>query len=678
MPTYEVTSPDGKIFEVTAPEGASEQDVLSYAQSQFGKQEVLPQEPAKEKLYGGGKVSQTRSALAGAGDIATMGFSDEIKAGLQGLVRGGLDPNITIPQAYDFFLNKARQEGGQLQEENPKTYLAGQIAGGLGTAVAMPSTITRGVSQLAGKTLPKQLATMAGVGGVSGGTHAFGSGEGGAQERLADVPSGATYGVFGGLFGVGGAKAIGGLAERALKAFSKKAPTITKGLKPEIAQERLIQSQEMLPAVPNVPKAISKVGGQLSKDFGADLDVALDLYKKGDISLAELYGKRTSSLAQGAAVYPSGRAVAEDFLGKKTAGSYDRVLSSIRKNISGVDNYFTNADDLLNVGRLKASPQYAKAYQDVITDKNVIAIPEVQDALNKAYKKFPSELQDASPDSIQALDYAKRILDDQIGKAQRAGESNFARSRTMIKNQLLEAMDNASPSYKKARSIAGDYLSIDNAMEQGRQALKTDSEILQKTYKSLSEPEKQAYKIGLGKAIRDEVGKVSEGANPYKRILGSPEKQKRISQVLSPEEYVNFERSLKAEDRLFQLRNKVLGGSPTADKLEAQKLIESGAIDSITGVPQKTFIDALLQFKTKLLDGLNDNTAAKVSEILYETDPIKKLQIIDGLKGSKDFTQQEKELVKRAYSLIAPRYDALKVSGMATGGAVSSQMAGEE
>lgn len=36
MPTYEITSPDGRRFEVTAPEGASQADVLAYVQQQAG------------------------------------------------------------------------------------------------------------------------------------------------------------------------------------------------------------------------------------------------------------------------------------------------------------------------------------------------------------------------------------------------------------------------------------------------------------------------------------------------------------------------------------------------------------------------------------------------------------------------------------------------------------------
>lgn len=681
MPTYEVTAPDGSIFEVTAPEGASEQEVMSYAQSNFQPEppQAPTQEPEKAPLYGGGITSDIRAGLAGASDIAAMGFADEAKGFVQGQIRGALDPNLTREQATDFFTQKARQEASQLQEENPYVYTGGQVAGGLGTALLTPAAVTRGVTQLAGKTLPRQLAAIGGVGGVSGGTYGFGSGEGSPQERLANVPESAAYGVAGGMLGVGASKAIRPLTERAKGLFSKSKPTPNlKGKASQDVIETLVEKQQLPEVIENVPKAYGKVGKQLSQDFGADLDIALDAYKKGDISLAELYGKRTSSLAQGAAVYPAGRAPAEEFLNKKAAGSYERVLSGVRKNISGVDNYFTNADDLINAGRAKAAPQYAKAYEDVIQDANILATPEIQSALNTAYKKYPSELADAAPDSIKALDYAKRVLDDQIGKAKRAGEANFSRSRTSIKNQLLEVMDASSPDYKKARGIAGDYLSIDNAMEEGRKALKTDSESLQRVYKGLGEQEKQAYKIGLGKSIRDEIGKVNEGSNPYKRILGSPEKQKRISSILSPEEYKNFERGLRAEDRLFQFRNKVLGGSPTADKLEAQKLIEGGAVDAITGVPQSTFKEAIKSFATKLTDGLNDKTAAKVSEILYETDPVKKLEILDALKQAKNFTPDERALVERSYSLIAPKYDALKISGITTGGAVGSQMAGEE
>jgi hypothetical protein len=39
MPAYDVTAPDGRVFEVNAPEGASEQDILAYAQRMFSEME---------------------------------------------------------------------------------------------------------------------------------------------------------------------------------------------------------------------------------------------------------------------------------------------------------------------------------------------------------------------------------------------------------------------------------------------------------------------------------------------------------------------------------------------------------------------------------------------------------------------------------------------------------------
>lgn len=35
MPTYHVTTPDGHVYEVNTPDGASEQDAISYVQSQM-------------------------------------------------------------------------------------------------------------------------------------------------------------------------------------------------------------------------------------------------------------------------------------------------------------------------------------------------------------------------------------------------------------------------------------------------------------------------------------------------------------------------------------------------------------------------------------------------------------------------------------------------------------------
>ena len=50
MATFQVTAPDGRVFEITAPEGATEQQVVEYAQQQFSTAPTQPQEPQQRSL----------------------------------------------------------------------------------------------------------------------------------------------------------------------------------------------------------------------------------------------------------------------------------------------------------------------------------------------------------------------------------------------------------------------------------------------------------------------------------------------------------------------------------------------------------------------------------------------------------------------------------------------------
>jgi hypothetical protein len=68
MPEYVVTDPSGKEFVVTAPDGASQDEVLQYAQQNFGQQAAAPQEDA-------GMMSQIKSALGKAAIPTALGIA---------------------------------------------------------------------------------------------------------------------------------------------------------------------------------------------------------------------------------------------------------------------------------------------------------------------------------------------------------------------------------------------------------------------------------------------------------------------------------------------------------------------------------------------------------------------------------------------------------------------------
>jgi hypothetical protein len=94
MPDYIVTSPQGKKYRITAPEGATQDQVLAYAQKQFAE----PQAPQGEGSALAGTVQGALNVGAHAVETPIVGL-----AGLAGMVKGALTPGETAAnqsQAY--------------------------------------------------------------------------------------------------------------------------------------------------------------------------------------------------------------------------------------------------------------------------------------------------------------------------------------------------------------------------------------------------------------------------------------------------------------------------------------------------------------------------------------------------------------------------------------------------
>lgn len=655
----------------TQPE---QNDMSSYSDAEL--MAMYQQEQPKQDISLGQRAGNLWEGIKRG---ATFGFGDEAQAGIAALYAGLASPDLTVRDAYGQALEELRAEYDLAREQTPWTTGIGEFGGALTTGIAAtPRAVTGALSNAATKGFLPRAGTTSAIGAASGGLYGYGTGQGSAEERASNAAFMGALGAGGGFVGSGVGSGVEALARTPLA--QKMADVIARRAKPKnqlvakTAQE-IAEAQDDIAPIVGGQSAYGKIGKQLKKDFGSDYESAMKAYKEGDISLADLYGSRTRTLAQGAAQYPSGKAAAQKYFDEKIGGSYDRILSTVNKNIADIDNYLTTVDDIVFAGQTKARPLYEKAYQGQVDIKGTLP-QEVTSAIAAARRQYPSELQGLPDNSVKVLDYAKRALDDQINTAQRAGKNNFARSRTVVKNDLLDLIDNQVPDYKEARRVSGDYLTITGAMDSGRKALKTDAELLKKQMEGLNDVEKSAFLTGVSKAVRDEVSKIGDNANPYKRIMGSPEKRKKLQAVLSPSQYKNLETSLKAEDRLFKMRNEVLGGSPTAGKLEAKNMISSGvnAVDDIAQVPRKTMIAGLKM----AFDGLDDKTAGKVSEILYETDPVKKLQIIDKIKGAKDFTPQEKALVQKAYFESADKFDILKTTSIEAGGIAPAIVEGQQ
>lgn len=652
-------------FDMSGGEGQSTMqgnpgaDMLPEGFRPMEQEESLPEgfRPYNEQAE---KPSKLKSFGIGASQTATMGLGDEALSAIQ-----ALSPNQTYEQA----LQGNRQNIVEARQ-NPISYGLGEVAGVIPTAIAGAGLVPAKLAATAA-TMPLRAAA---TGGISGAVYGFGTGEGSGQERLRQA---GTSGVIGAAVGPAGSYVggkLGPLASRAMGLFKKPTQAVQAPL-----TELVEQAQSKIPATTYSTlsadnKALNLVENAIKNDFPDNWQQVLTAWKESDIPLAELYGSNTTSLAKGSAQFPSGQAKAEKYFDAKIGGSAERAVKAIP---ASVDEFYITADDLLAKGQAKAAPLYEKANAQMVQPTAIFQAPEVQSAIASARKAYPSEL-DALPDnSVKVLDYAKRVLDDQIGAAQRSGEKNFARARTLIKDQLLQEIDNQVPDYKQARAVAGDYLSVNKAMDDGLDFLKasSDAELIAKKLAKMTDKEKEAYKIGVGKSIRSAIENKSEGVNPFNAVMGSPEKQKRLMKVYTPDELHQLQRGLKAEDKLFKMRNQVLGGSPTTGKAIAAAQIAAGGEEALsalaTGNIKGAGLSVIKSNVAKAFSGLNDKTAEAVSKLIYETDPVKKLALIEKMTNNKSFSEAEKQAVKQVYftaqNLIKP-----KVAGSASAAVLAS------
>ena len=80
MPTYVVTAPDGKEYEITAPEGATQEQVLAYAQQNYSKPAEKPQRSLAQET--GRQLGLTaRAGITGLASLPAM-MAEPVAAGV--------------------------------------------------------------------------------------------------------------------------------------------------------------------------------------------------------------------------------------------------------------------------------------------------------------------------------------------------------------------------------------------------------------------------------------------------------------------------------------------------------------------------------------------------------------------------------------------------------------------
>lgn len=424
--------------------------------------------------------------------------------------------------------------------------VTGKIAGNIG--VGLPLAFVPGANAAVGSGM---------IGGAMGLMEPVATGESG----LTNTALGAGAGLAG--FGLG--KAIGA----GVSAVKKKIAS--------------------LPPLP-LSSALDKIAKQFKRDSLSESDVLSRINEVGPGGvLADVGGANTTGLARAVASTPgAGKETAQRVLDARQMGQSGRVSKEISDSLGSGELFYKNIDDLLEARSADSARFYEKSVKgsNLIPNKQFAPIQRddfIRGIMEKVKADPLYKLGGLPNNSMKIVDATKKYIDRLVYSAKRGNNpNNYEISQLVAKTKKLrDVADDAFPDYKLAREKFAGPTELVESLENGRTFIKGDAEVTKAALDAMSESERQFFRIGAARALRDKVLGTPDTADAVKKIFNTPIMREKLATVFpSAKEFADFEKLLKSEAKMFQTRSNVLAGSRTAPLLDEMSDLGQNAADS--------------------------------------------------------------------------------------------------
>jgi hypothetical protein len=482
----------------------------------------------------------------------------------------------------------------QFQEAHPLASGAAEVAGSIPTFLMGEGALAKVIPPVAGAGLVDRGLNLLGA-SARGGIVSAAAGAGMSEGDLADRGKAAAES---GAFGV------------AMPPLFSAVGSVLRGTVAPIAARIIPGSAER--------QATSKVAQALARDRVTPTDVQANLTQLGpEAGMVDAGGTNVRRLGETVANVPGPNAeIAETFLEGRAAGQQGRINTAIKAATGSPGEFYDVLDELGRQRSTAAKPLYDKAFGDTVVSpqdaaelRRFVSDRVGQSALQRGMRSLELEnlaankpfnpadygvtrdesgtwaLQGGQP-NLRLFDAVKRGLDSVAEEFRNptTGQMDFAkyddrfgsgRAVDSVRKAYVGELRSRFPDYAAALDAwSGPSRAID-ALSMGRRALANDPEVSAKAIGGLSENEKEFFKAGVARALKDKAESVQDGADATRRIFGNQLIRDKIAAAFGDTSAFNeFQRTMESEAAFARSRNEVLKSSATARRLAGQTDID--------------------------------------------------------------------------------------------------------
>ena len=516
------------------------------------------------------------------------------KKGLRSLdVVPGLD--VEPAESFSESMDAIQAEDKKWADENPKAAMAtemlGAVAGGAGAAKALTSAIPK-LAPVAGRPVmnfAKRAVPEALVGA--------GEGAGIAAAKDENALAGSIFGLFGGAAG----EAIGPLAGIAKRKIfgpavaknpavpppfqSKKPPTsaeikaeqmieevdLKDGVTPEIKNQRLAEYAEHglegeVQKVDIMGKKGQELAGTIMRHGSKVPDKAeTALVKRAGRVRGHLYKFLQQAAGGGRMSLKEGKDVFKKAAKEESEPFYNASFYNGGAKSGGMRTVSSpELNDLFKMPEFKSA--YKRAIKIAANAKPPVALPPIPKGGFKEGHKFP----------VYALDKVKKAINTKFGRGFLSPDSNVVAMSSSMRahnNDMLDIISKTVPEYKQARELYAGSMEFKDATEFGEKLFDSgDSfdKIYEHGAKLKTESERREFRNAAFNVLAKKIEDSSTNPKGMAQFFMNKQNMHKLELLIpDPEKRGIFLRQTELLSGFVDVKNKIIGGSQTAEKLAA-------------------------------------------------------------------------------------------------------------